>query len=155
MIIEKNFYNVNLTEMTVLVIFGLGVINGIVFLFSMLTGVKFVAVFSNTWPISIGYPLVHGVIQSLLNRNGVMSIRKFDDPESLREQIEHSARRIGYIITEKGNGHLKFNRRTKAGRGLNLLFREDFRVTFSDSEVKVFGKRNPLNRIEKRLTYLK
>ncbi len=153
--IKTKYFGVNLAEMAALIVFGLIVINGIIFLFSIIAGARFLEVFKSTWLISLGYPVLHGIIQSYINRNGVMTITEFDDPVSLTEEIEHSAGRIGYKITKKDNGNLRFNRRSKSGRILNLLFREDFRVTVSDSEVKIRGKRNPLKRIGKRLTYLR
>lgn len=153
--IEKSYFKVSLAEMAGMIFFALLLVNGIVFLFALLIGASFTSVFQSTWFISIVYPVGHGVIQSMINKNGVMVLSQFDDLDSLREQLEHSAGRIGYKVIHKDDKTIKFDRKAKLGRVLNLLFREDFKVVLSDSKVEIYGKRNALIRIERRVTYLK
>lgn len=153
--IEKSYFKVSLKEMAAMIFFALLLVNGIMFLFSLLIGISFTSVFQSTWFISIVYPVGHGVIQSIINKNGVMVLSQFDDLDSLREQLEHSAGRIGYKITYKDNTTIKFNRKATTGRFMNFLFGEDFKVVLSDDRVEIFGKRNALVRIERRVTYLK
>jgi len=153
--IEKRFFKVSVAEMMGMILFGLLLVNGIVFLFAVLTGASFISVFKNTWLISIFYPVGHGVIQSLINKNGIMIISQFDDLDSLKERLEYSAGRIGYKVTYRDNTNIKFDRKTKLGRIVNLLFREDFKLVLSGAKVEIYGKRNALIRIERRVTYLK
>ena len=151
--IEKKLYEVSFFEMIKLIFFIILLVNGITYLFALLTGASFMSVFNRTWPIILGYPLAHGVIQSLINRNGVLVINEFEDPELLEKQITYIAGRISYKITDKDNSGIIFRRRTKIGRIQDLLFKEDFKMILSDNTAEIFGKRNTLLRIEKRLKY--
>ena len=150
---EKKLFEVSYFEMIKLTIFVILLVNGVTCLFTLLIGASFISVFNSTWLILIGYPLAHGVIQTVINRNGVLIIDEFEDAEVLQKQIEYIAGRISYKITEKNNSDIKFRRKTWFGRIQDMLFREDFKMIISDSTAEIYGKRNTLLRIEKRLKY--
>ena len=150
---EKKLYKVSFFEMIKFTFFIILLVNGVTYLFTLLIGASYMSIFNSTWPILLGYPLAHGVIQSLINRNGVLIINEFEDPELLEKQITYIAGRISYKITDKDNSDIIFRRRTKIGRIQDLLFKEDFKTIFSDNGAEIYGKRNTLLRIEKRLKH--
>lgn len=145
---------ISVRDTVVMTLFTLVLVNGLAYLISLVLGISFLTLFSNAWILFIGYPIAHGIIQSRINRKGVLTIRDFDDFDSILLEIEYIAGRINYKLTKEAGGKIRFNRKSKFGRFLNRIFKEDFTMTSKDNSIKVYGKRNTLRRIEKRLKKL-
>lgn len=152
--VEKKLLKVSVRDAIIMTLFTLVLVNGLGYLISLVLGISFLTLFSNTWILFIGYPVAHGIIQSRINRKGVLIISDFDDFSSILQEIEYIAGRINYKLTKEDNGNIRFNRKSKFGRFLNLVFKEDFTMTKHDNYTKIYGKRSTLMRIEKRLKKL-
>lgn len=145
---------VSVRDTIIMTLFTLVLVNGLAYIASLMLGISFLKLFSNTWILFIGYPVAHGIIQARLNRKSVLTISDFDDFSSVLQEIEYIAGRINYEITKEDNGTVRFNRKSKLGKFFNMIFKEDFTMTSQDNYIKVNGKRNELKRIEKRLKKL-
>lgn len=149
--IKKKLFSVSIPEMIKLILFILLLVNVLAYIYALMLGESYLSIFQSAWIILIGYPIAHGVIQSRLNRNGVLIVSQFENADLLKKEIEYIAGRIGYEVTSRDDKIVNFNRLTGVSKFLNRLYREDFSVVSSENSVEIHGKRNTLFRINKRL----
>jgi hypothetical protein len=149
--IKKKMYGTSVSEMIKLTLFILFIVNVLAFIYALLLGESFTAIFRSAWIILIGYPVAHGLIQTRINRNGVLILTQYDGSDLLKKEIKHIAERIGYEIKSESENHVVFRRLSFINRLLNPLYPEDFSLDFDGDSAKIQGKRNSLYRIEKGL----
>jgi hypothetical protein len=152
--IEKKFFGISFSEMILLTLFILLFVNVLAIIASLITGIPYLQILGVGWFLLLGYPLGHGVIQSSIDRNGMLKISEFDDFSQLKTELKAISRRISYRETDSHDKVLKFNRSTRLGRALNFIYREDFTVVRCNGTVEIYGKRNTLKRIERRFMML-
>jgi hypothetical protein len=149
--IKKKLFSVSIPEMIKLTLFILLLVNVLAYFYALALGESYFAIFRSAWIILIGYPIAHGMIQSRLNRNGVLIVSQYENAELLKKEIEYIAERIGYEVTSRDEKSVNFNRLTGVSKFLNRLYREDFSLVLNENSVEIHGKRNTLFRINKRL----
>ena len=152
--IEKKYFGISYSEMVVLILFILLFVNVLALLASLIIGISYLQILSTGWFLFLVYPVAHGVIQSVIDKNGVLIISGYDDFQALKRELKTISRRISYQVTERHDNVFKFNRSTRLGRMLNLFFREDFTMVVRNGTVEIYGKHNTLIRIERRFKLL-
>jgi hypothetical protein len=152
--IEKKLFGTSFSEMILLTLFILVLVNVLAVIASFITGIPYLQILSIGWFLLVVYPIGHGVIQSIMDKNGMLKISEFEDFNILKKELKTISRRINYQQTESDDRVLKFNRRTKLGRMFNVIFREDFTVVRSNGTIEIYGKQNALKRIERRFQML-
>jgi hypothetical protein len=152
--LERNFFEISISETILFSIFVLVVLNGIVFLFSVAIGKPRFFINDSGWISQIVFPFVYSiVILTTVNRNGVLKLTEFDDLVTLTKQIESLLFKKGYIAIDAKPEDVKYVKRTKLGRFFNQFFRENVNVRISENEVSIFAKKRLLDSIGMRLKF--
>jgi hypothetical protein len=139
--IKKKLFSVSIPEMIKLILFILLLVNVLAFIYALMLGESFLSIFQSAWIILIGYPIAHGVIQTRLNRNGVLIVSQFDNADLLKKEIEYIAGRIGYEVSSRDDKTVNFNRVTWISKLLNKLYNEDFSLVTSENSVEISWKK--------------
>jgi hypothetical protein len=150
---EKSLFAISISETIILSLFFLVVLNGVIFLFSVIFGKPSLFFNDYGWISQIVFPIVYSIIQSSINRNGVLMLTDFSDVALIAKQLETIIFKRGYMISDRETENVKYGRTTKWGRFFNLFFREDITIRVTENGVSIFAKRNMLNSIELKLIY--
>ena len=86
--LEKTLFKISIKETLILSIFFFFLLNGFVFLISLLTGKPRFLFYDTAWILQIIFPFVYSIIQTSINRNGVLKITEYDDITNLVQHIE-------------------------------------------------------------------
>jgi hypothetical protein len=149
---EKVLFSMSFSETLILSMFFLAVFNGFVFLLSLMIGRPGFLLYESAWIPQIIFPVLYSIIQTSINRNGLLKITEYTDLSSLVQKIESLILKKGYIpedvnksdltIADSNTTKLAFVKNTKWSRFFNLFFREDFNLQINKDEVLIFTKRN-------------
>lgn len=145
--IEKKFSRMvakNFLLFTLLMIILLAIMVGLLLI---ITGLKLSSIkeISVIWAF---YPLLAGLIHSTFNKPGVMTISDLDNSNKLIDSIEAGAMNLNFVITERTETNIEFDKKTKFGRILNIFGRENLKVTLATDRVIIYGNKNILTRLE-------
>ncbi|MDP2060742.1 MAG: hypothetical protein Q8J97_13455 [Flavobacteriaceae bacterium] len=150
--LERNFFKISISEI-IFSIFFLVVLNGVVFLISVVIGKTGFFLRDSVWMSQIIFIFLYSVILASINRNGVLKLTEFDDLATLTKQIESLLFKKGYIAIDSKPEDVKYVKRTKLGRFFNYFFRENVDVRISENGVSIFARKHLLDSIGMRLKY--
>ena len=150
---ERTASKISILDTIYLSVFMIVVFNGVIFLFFVIIGEPGFFIMDYMWISQFVFPVLYSIIQTSINRNGVLKVTAFDDQEALIKMIESQLISKSYIAIDSTTENIKYIKKTKWGRFLNYFFREDIRVKVAENEVLVFAKRNHLSSIEWNLIY--
>jgi hypothetical protein len=142
--LEKTLFKISIKETLILSIFFFFLLNGFVFLISLITGKPRFLLYDTAWILQIIFPFVYSTIQTSINRNGVLKITEYDDITNLVQHIESLFLKQGYIVEKSNNNNVSFAKKTKWGRFFNNFFRENINIQIRKGELLIFSKRNLL-----------
>ena len=151
--LEKTLFKISISETIILSLFLFVVLNGVIFLFSVVIGKPSYSITDSGWISQIVFPFVYSIIQTSINRNGVLKLTEFGDLATLTKQIESLLLKKGYIVINSNTNDIKYIKRTKWSRFFNHFFRENINIKATENEVSIFSKRNLLSSIEWNLIY--
>lgn len=141
---EKTFFKISVKETLILSVFFFSILNGLIFLITLLQGNPRFLLYDAAWIIQIIFPLLYVIIQTSINRNGVLKVTGYNDSTMLRQKLETLILKKGYFVENASEREVSYAKKTKWDRFLNYFFRENIRVQMSKSEVMIFSKRNLL-----------
>ena len=151
--LERTFLRVSISETIILSMFLLVVFNFVIFLFSVVIGKPKLLIYDSAWISQIGFPILYSIMQTSINRNGVLKVTDYNDLAKLTKQIESLILGKGYIAVDSKIENIKYIKKTKWGRFFNHFFRENINVWVTENEVLIFAKRNILSPIVMTLKY--
>ncbi len=151
--LEKTLFKISISETIILSVFLLVVLNGVIFLFSVVIGKPSFSIMDSGWITQIVFPFVYSIIQTSINRNGVLKLTEFADSETLTRQIESLILKKGYVVIDSNTDNIKYDKRTKWSRFFNYFFKENINVRISESGVSIYAKKHLLDSIEMKLKY--
>ena len=151
--LERTLFKISISEIILLSIFMIVGLNGVIFLISLLTGKTRFMFYDTAWILQIVFPFVFAIIQTSINRNGVLKLTEYRDIETLTRQIESFFLKKGYIAIDSKIENVKYVKKTKFGRFLNHIFREDIKVKVAENGVEIFAKKNLLDLLRMKLKY--
>ena len=151
--IEKTLFKISILETISISIFMLIILNGVIFLISLLTGSPRFFFYETAWILQIVFPFIFAITQTSINRNGVLKITDLNDVDIIKNKIDLLIQKRGLIKTVKDLKLDSYTKKTKWGRFFNLFFREVINVNYSKGEILIFGKRNMLSLIESKLRF--
>ena len=124
-------------------------INGIIILFTIIiTGEPRFFIHESSWISQLLFPFLYSVIQTSINRNGVMKITDYSDLDYLKEQIEKSIIKNGLHVINMESDSCIYKRKSKIGRIFGFFVGEKVTIKYSDSQIQINSKRNILTQIE-------
>ncbi|MFP4366513.1 MAG: hypothetical protein ACLFQA_05415 [Bacteroidales bacterium] len=131
--LEKVLFKMSFTETLILSLFFFGIFNGFILLFMVLTGRTGFLLYDNAWIIQVFFPFMYSIIQTSINRNGILKISGYNDLLSLVKKIENLVFKKGYIPTEPKKQILQLQNRIRST--LHLSGRQNetgFLIFFSE-----------------------
>ena len=147
--IERNLMKMSLLDTLLYFVLLFVFINGIIFLFTIIiTGEPKIFISDGSWISQLLFPFLYSVIQTSINRNGVMKITDYSDLDYLKEQIEKSIiKNRLHIINMESDSYI-YKRKSKIGRIFGFFVGEKVTIKYSDSQIQINSKRNILTQIE-------
>jgi len=144
---------VSVIEMIKLILLLLVLLNGVAYLiFTLILKMPFNELFSRSWIILIFVPLIQGIGQSFMNRNGTLLIESNDKSKIVIEKIEELLDRKGYQSIEQDKNQLIFDYKSKWSRFVNLN-KGVVKISIDGNSINIFGGRNILYLIETKVKY--
>jgi len=129
----------------------MAVLNLIIYLiFTVVFKKPFHELFGKIWVILIFSPLLSGILQPVINRNGSLTIEGIDDPELLQRKIEELIRQFEYIEIVKKAETTSYAHRLKWER---TIFKGRIIMKIGKDSLQIDGKKNILDRIETKLIF--
>lgn len=87
---EKVLFKMSFTETLILSMFFFAILNGVILLFSFLTGRTGFLLYDNAWIIQVFFSFMYSIIQTSINRNGILKISDYNDLLSLVKKMPAS-----------------------------------------------------------------
>ena len=150
---QTKLSKVSVIEMIKLIFLLLLLFNGVAYLiFTLILKMPFNELFSRSWVILIFVPLIQGIGQSFMNRNGTLLIESNSKSKIVIEKIEELLDRKGYQSIEQDKNQLIFDYKSKWSRFVNLN-RGIVKISINENSMNIFGGRNILYLIETKVKY--
>ena len=150
---QTKLNNVSVIEMIKLIFLLLLLFNGVAYLiFTLILKMPFNELFSRSWVILIFVPLIQGIGQSFMNRNGTLLIESNDKSKIVIEKIEELLNQKGYQLIGQDENQLIFDYKSKWSRFVNLN-RGIVKISINENSMNIFGGRNILYLIETKVKY--
>ena len=146
--IEKKLFRPSISEMALLAVALLILLNGLVFfLFTFLLKNTYPEVFKKAWIILIFTPLLTGIAQGITNRPGLLMLKGLKHPPEMQSKLAEMLKYFDYQETDRDDQSLYLDYRTKWKRFMNL---NNGRVslTIDQDEIMISGKKAILDFIE-------
>jgi hypothetical protein len=144
---------VSVIEMIKLILLLLVLLNGVAYMiFTLILKMPFNELFSRSWVILIFVPLIQGIGQSFMNRNGTLQIESNNKSKIVIEKIEELLNRKGYQLIGRDENQLIFDYKSKWRRFVNLN-RGIVKISINENSMNIFGGRNILYLIETKVKY--
>lgn len=148
---ERNLLKMSLLDTLLYFILLFVFINGIIVLFTIIAGKPRLFIHDSSWISQLLFPVIYSVIQTSINRNGILKITDYSNLNYLKEQIEKSIAKNGlHRIISESEGYI-YKRKTKFGRIFSFFVGEKVIVKYSDIQIQIYSKRNMLIHIEQAL----
>jgi hypothetical protein len=150
---QTKLNKVTVIEIIKLIFLLLLLFNGVVYLiFTLILKMPFIELFSRSWIILIFVPLIQGIGQSFMNRNGTLLIESNDKSKIVIEKIEELLNRKGYQSIGQDKNQLIFDYKSKWSRIVNLN-RGIVKISLNEYSLNIFAGRNILYLIETKIKY--
>ncbi|MEI6139720.1 MAG: hypothetical protein WCP85_10685 [Mariniphaga sp.] len=150
---ERTLFKISIKETVLLAIFYIVVLNFFVLVISMIAGRPFITFVQKSWIMLVIYPLLLPILQTSIDRNGVLKFDGLNDlPEALKK-IDFLLKKKGYTVVNQNTREINYVKKAKFDQFFNFILKNDVQVTSAENEVKVFGKRQILMAIEYKLKY--
>jgi hypothetical protein len=152
---QTKLNKLSVIEMIKLILLGLFLLNGVAYLiFTLILKMPFDELFSRSWVILIFVPLIQGIGQSFMNRNGTLRIESNDKSKIVIEKIEELLNRKEFELIEQDENQLLFEFKRQWSSVFNLN-KGVVKISIDENSINIFGGRNILYLIETKVKYNK
>jgi hypothetical protein len=151
--IERSLFQISISETVLLSLFYLIVINAFVLLIAVIAEKSYFTLIQRSWIMMVIYPLVLPILQTAVNRNGVLSVKGLNDLTEPLKKIDTLLVTKSYTIVDQINGEFHYAKKKKFDQFFNFILKDDVRLKTLENELQVFGKKNMLMSIEFKLKY--
>ncbi|GEM_PF-2129616 len=150
---ERTLFKISIKETILFAVFYLIVLNFFVLVISIIAGRPFITFVQRSWILLVVYPLLLPILQTSINRNGILKVNGIVDlPEALKK-IDFLILKKGYTAVNKDTSEISYAKMKKFDKFFNFILKDDIRVKSVENEVQVLAKRNMLMEIEFKLKY--
>lgn len=150
---EKTLFKISFLETFKYFLLMLILLNVPIFIFTIIKGDPSVLLYDSSWMMQFGFPFVFAILQTVINRNGVLKVTMFDDAKALTEKVESVALKKGFITTESNIENIKYIKKTKLGRFFNSFLGDNLEIKVTDNGVSIFAKKFMLDSIKMKLKF--
>jgi len=147
----KKFDQPSVKEILLLSVVELLVLNLIVYMiFTVVFKKPYTELFGKIWVILVFSPLLSGILQPVINRNGSLTIEGTVEPELLQKSVAGFIRQFEYIEIAKEAETTSYAHRLKWER---TIFKGKIKMKIGKDSLQIEGKKNLLDRIETKLIF--
>ena len=153
MTIEIKYYKASIPVMFKITLISFALLNGLAYLiFTILLKTPFEEVFSRNWIILVFVPLTQGLIQPLVDRKGIMTIKNSTNFENLSEKVESILVEKGYQEISRDNNSSTFEKKSKLKKVTNLHGGKII-IDYRENSILIVGQKVLLNLIESKIKW--
>ena len=150
---ERTLFMISISETLLFGAFYLVVLNVFVLVIALLSGRPFITFIQKSWILLVVYPLLLPILQTTINRNGVLKVEGIDDMPKALKKIDFLLLKKGYTAVNQDSGEIFYAKMKKFDKFFNFILKDDILVKSGENDVQVFAKRNMLMAIEFKLKY--
>lgn len=150
---EKKLFKMSLVETYLYFTLMFIMYNGIFFIISLFEGKPRFLAYEGSWILQFVFPVFYAVIQTAINRNGLLKIAEFQDSSLLAEKTDIYLAGRGYVGTKTGEQTIYYVKKSVLGKILNVFLRENISILVSDKELIIYAKKNIIDSLLMKFKY--
>ena len=142
---NMSLFRFSIVDFLLLLLFNTIVFVGLIGGINFLLGQSFFSGPSSSWIVILPFVILHPLLRSIWNRNGILIIEDEQIYLYKSDSIHKFLIQKGYIITRQNETEIMYDKENRLSRFLNIIFREYIQINYINNEIRIHAKRNLLN----------
>jgi hypothetical protein len=142
---NMSLFRFSIVDFLLLLLFNTIVFVGLIGGINFLLGQSFFSGPSSSWIVILPFVILHPLLRSIWNRNGILIIEDEQTYLYKSDSIHKFLIQKGYIITRQNETEIMYDKENRLSRFLNIIFREYIQINYNNNEIRIHAKRNLLN----------
>jgi hypothetical protein len=140
-----SLFRFSIVDFLLLLLFNTIVFVGLIGGINFLLGQSFFSGPSSSWIVILPFVILHPLLRSIWNRNGILIIEDEQTYLYKSDSIHKFLIQKGYIITRQNETEIMYDKENRLSRFLNIIFREYIQINYNNNEIRIHAKINLLN----------
>lgn len=140
-----SLFRFSIVDFLLLLLFNTIVFVGLIGGINFLLGQSFFSGPSSSWIVLLPFVILHPLLRSIWNRNGILIIEDEQTYLYKSNSIHKFLIQKGYVITRQNETEIMYDKENRLSRFLNIIFREYIQINYNNNEIRIHAKRNLLN----------
>ena len=140
-----SLFRFSIVDFLLLLLFNTIVFVGLIGWINFLLGQSFFSGPSSSWIVILPFVILHPLLRSIWNRNGILIIEDEQTYLYKSNSIHKFLIQKGYVITRQNETEIIYDKGNGLSRFLNIIFREYIQINYINNEIRIHAKRNLLN----------
>ena len=140
-----SLFRFSIVDFLLLLLFNTIVFVGLIGGINFLLGQSFFSGPSSSWIVILPFVILHPLLRSIWNRNGILIIEDEQTYLYKSDSIHKFLIQKGYVITRQNETEIIYDKGNRLSRFLNIIFREYIQINYINNEIRIHAKRNLLN----------
>ncbi|WP_446787257.1 hypothetical protein [Macellibacteroides fermentans] len=142
---NMSLFRFSIVDFLLLLLFNTIVFVGLIGGINFLLGQSFFSGPSSSWIVILPFVILHPLLRSIWNRNGILIIEDEQTYLYKSNSIHKFLIQKGYVITRQNETEIIYDKGNRLSRFLNIIFREYIQINYINNEIRIHAKRNLLN----------
>ena len=142
---NMSLFRFSIVDFLLLLLFNTIVFVGLIGGINFLLGQSFFSGPSSSWIVILPFVILHPLLRSIWNRNGILIIEDEQTYLYKSNSIHKFLIQKGYVITRQNETEIIYDKGNRLSRFLNIIFREYIQINYNNNEIRIHAKRNLLN----------
>ena len=142
---NMSLFRFSIVDFLLLLLFNTIVFVGLIGGINFLLGQSFFSGPSSSWIVILPFVILHPLLRSIWNRNGILIIEDEQTYLYKSNSIHKFLIQKGYVITRQNETEIMYDKGNRLSRFLNIIFREYIQINYINNEIRIHAKRNLLN----------
>lgn len=146
---NMSLFRFSIVDFLLLVLFNTIVFVGLIGGINFLLGQSFFSGPSSSWIVILPFVILHPLLRSIWNRNGILIIEDEQTYLYKSDSIHKFLIQKGYVITRQNENETEteiiYDKGNRLSRFLNIILREYIQINYNNNEIRIHAKRNLLN----------
>ena len=142
---NMSLFRFSIVDFLLLLLFNTIVFVGLIGGVNFLLGQSFFSGPSSSWIVILPFVILHPLLRSIWNRNGILIIEDEQTYLYKSNSIHKFLIQKGYVITRQNETEIIYDKGNRLSRFLNIIFREYIQINYINNEIRIHAKRNLLN----------
>lgn len=140
-----SLFRFSIVDFLLLLLFNTIVFVGLIGWINFLLGQSFFSGPSSSWIVILPFVILHPLLRSIWNRNGILIIEDEQTYLYKSNSIHKFLIQKGYVITRQNETEIIYDKGNRLSRFLNIILREYIQINYNNNEIRIHAKRNLLN----------